>query len=349
MESPDPLLGRLLGGRYRLVRFIARGGMGEVFEATDERGNGPPVAIKLLRHELSADEEWCARFKREADIASAIHSPYVAHVLHVGKTNTGRRWIAFEYLEGESLGAQVARSGPVPFTDLAWMVDHALAALEAAHRIGVVHRDIKPGNLFLVARETPPRLCVLDFGVAKRARPSKASSGLTRADATLGTPLYMSPEQLVDPREVDARTDLYGLGLVVFHALTGQAPFRHRDPGALFTGKWRGDVPRLAMATRVSWSEELEGWLAQMVAPDRDERLASARAARNAWQQATDAMRDHVPVPVAFASFHEDTDVAPLPALDTPVDEEMGEKAADWELTSTKPPSPPRRGAKGRR
>jgi serine/threonine-protein kinase len=294
--------GDVIAGRYRLVRHIARGGMGDVFEAFPVAGEMKRVALKVVRAEHAADPEWRARFKREVAIAADIRSPHVPRLLEAGKTQGGCRWVAIEYLEGETLAARLDRERVVPFADLAWMVDHALIGLEAAHRLGIVHRDVKPSNLFL--GRPGPKLYVLDFGVARRI--AAATSGLTSVDDTIGTPSYMSPEQLVNPTAVDARSDLFSVGVVAYHALTGKLPFRS---GA--TKRTR--PPLLAHETGQTWAEDCDLWFQHMMARRPGDRFDSASAARVVWTRAVDAVRLDPPRPLAERYIHEDTDLAPLP------------------------------------
>ncbi|MBV9946773.1 MAG: serine/threonine protein kinase [Myxococcales bacterium] len=289
-QSKSPL-GTVLRNRYRVARLLAEGGMGAVYEAMDER-TGERVAVKLLHPGLEDDGEWCERFRREAEVGRAIVSPHVARLLEAGKNREGRRWIAFELLDGETLEERLRRAGKLPFSDVTWVIEHALLGLGAAHRLGVVHRDVKPANLLL--ERARPWLRVLDFGVAKRLVPSGAS--LTSTDRTLGTPSYMSPEQFEDPRDVDARTDLYSVGLVAYRALTGRFPFQHPDVAAMHDAKRRGGVASLAGASGVTWPDALEGWVQHMVAPRRDDRFSSAQAARRAWERACASMAEHTPL-----------------------------------------------------
>ncbi len=285
-------LGAVLRKRYRLAR--------------DEHA-GERVAIKLLHASLGDDTEWCERFRREAEVGKEIVSRHVARLLEAGKNREGRYWIAFEFLEGESLDERLRGGGRLPFVDVSWTIEHALLGLGAAHRLGVVHRDIKPANLFI--ERARPWLRVLDFGLAKRMVGESASSGLTSVDRTLGTPSYMSPEQFVNPRDVDARTDLYSTGLVAYRALTGRLPFQHHDIGAMQEAKRTRGVASLACATGVSWPDPLEGWMQHMVAPRPGDRFTNAEAALRAWERACEAMASHTPVNVEAAQ--DDTELDP--------------------------------------
>jgi serine/threonine protein kinase len=307
-SAPSLSSGTVLGQRYRLERFLARGGMGEVYEAVDERSPGERVAIKVLHLEFARDAEWCGRFRREAEVATAIVSPYVARLWRAGKNREGRRWMAFELLVGESLDACLKREGRLPFAEVAWMLEHALRGLHAAHSAGVIHRDIKPGNLFV--ERDPRTLRVLDFGIAKRIRIGTASSGLTGAETTLGTPSYMSPEQLVNPGAIDARADLYSVGLVAYRALAGRLPFDARNLGAIVEAKHAGDLPSLTRVSGVTWPDAVEGWLRTATATRAEDRFATAEAARSAWSRARDAMNDYRSTAVPEGSGHEDTEPA---------------------------------------
>lgn len=296
--SPKRAIGlEVGGGRYRLERFLAEGGMGEVYQGV-ERSTGIPVAIKLLKAIHSADHEWCTRFQREATVAVAIDSEHVAKVLGVGKTRDQRRWIAFELLRGESLEQRLSREPRQPLTNVTWLVEHMLRGLAAAHAAGVIHRDIKPGNLFV--EEHQQRLKILDFGIAKRLPTDRAvSSALTSFKTLLGTPSYMSPEQFIDPAHVDARTDLYSVGLVVFRMLTGRLPFVHRDPLQVLALKQTERLPSLTSATGFRWAKELDAWLGQMVTWEPEARFGSATAALNAWLVAREAARKCPTEPVS--------------------------------------------------
>jgi serine/threonine-protein kinase len=309
-ESGDSLVNVLLADRYKLLRLVARGGMGEVYEAHDEK-RGRRVAIKLLSRDLDDDPEWCERFDREAKVAAEIASPYVARVLRAGRTRShgGRRWIAFQFLDGESLETQLERSTRLPFAEVDWMMEHLLTALEHMHDADIVHRDIKPSNL-MVVRAAVPKLVVLDFGVAKRVVAGRHSSGLTALDSVLGTPAYMSPEQFLSSKTVNASTDLFSAGAVAYRALTGRVPFQHRTLSGMFDAKQRGLLPSLASASGVTWPEAPQAWLAAMVAPRPEDRFDSAQASRRAWRTVREAMKKHVQVAVGDEGKHADTDLA---------------------------------------
>ena len=220
-EIPAP--GELVAGKYRVTRVLGRGGMGCVVAAQHELLN-QQVAIKFLLPHAAADEQFIGRFLREAQTAATLRSEHVVRVLDVGTTPSGAPYMVMEYLDGMDLGARVDREGPLPISDAVDYILQACEALAEAHATGLVHRDIKPPNLFLARRsDGSPLVKVLDFGIAKA--PSAASIKLTSTGMTMGSPCYMSPEQIRDFRAVDARSDVWSLGATLHELLTGSPPF----------------------------------------------------------------------------------------------------------------------------
>ncbi|SKC35377.1 Stk1 family PASTA domain-containing Ser/Thr kinase [Okibacterium fritillariae] len=217
---------RVLAGRYLVGDLIGHGGMAEVFRGTDTR-LGRTVAIKILRSELATDPAFRTRFRQEAQAASRMAHPTIVRVYDAGEETTtaadGRTvrepFIVMEYVEGRTLKAMIAE-GPIEQTEAVRISEGILTALEYSHRAGVVHRDIKPGNIMI----TPDgRVKVMDFGIARAV--SDSSTTVAQTTAILGTAAYFSPEQ-AKGETVDARTDLYSTGVVLFEMLTGRAPFR---------------------------------------------------------------------------------------------------------------------------
>ncbi|WP_437476203.1 serine/threonine-protein kinase [Sorangium sp. So ce1014] len=221
--------GTTLNGRYTLGRLIGKGGMGAVYEADDvalERR----VAVKILSPELAHGRSALGRFEREARAASAIRTEHIVRVLDAGvDQETGSPFLVMELLRGEDLAQLLDRLGPLPPRLALRIVAQACVGLQKAHEAGVLHRDIKPANLFLARGEEGGGLVVklLDFGVAK-IRPShdprRETTGLTRSGYTLGTPRYMSPEQARAIKDIDHRTDVWSIGVVLYRALAGRTP-----------------------------------------------------------------------------------------------------------------------------
>jgi serine/threonine-protein kinase len=219
--------GDLIADKYRVDRILGVGGMGVVVAAYHLRLD-EVVAIKLLLPEALADADAMRRFEREARAAVKIKSEHASRIIDVGTLDGGAPFIVMEYLEGEDLADRIARVGPIPVKDAITLILQACEAIAEAHAIGIVHRDLKPANLFCAqGADGRPSIKVLDFGISKLTRASALGSGLgmTKTRAVMGSPFYMSPEQMESPRTVDARTDIWSLGVVLYQLLTGEVPF----------------------------------------------------------------------------------------------------------------------------
>ncbi|HSY25098.1 MAG TPA: serine/threonine-protein kinase [Polyangiaceae bacterium] len=218
--------GDLLAGKYRVERVIGSGGMGIVVAARHEQ-LGQLVAIKLVRDEALDQGDTVERFLREARAAVQLRSEHVAKVLDVGKLESGAPYMVMEFLDGNDLGHVLSENGPMALDVAVLFMLQACEAVSEAHAAGIVHRDLKPQNLFLTRTLSgSPRLKVLDFGVSKTTGLTQDGKGaLTRTRAMLGSPLYMAPEQMRSSRDVDARVDVWALGVVLFELLTRRWPF----------------------------------------------------------------------------------------------------------------------------
>jgi serine/threonine protein kinase len=206
---------------------IGRGGMGVVYGAQQPR-IGKRVAIKVLAPAYCGDPATVARFEQEGRLVNAIGHPGIVDVFQFGELPDGRSYFVMEWLDGESLGARLER-GPLPAGEAIEILDLVCDALEAAHDTGVIHRDLKPDNIFLVASRGGERVKLLDFGLAKLAgRGDPGAVHATKSGILVGTPAYMSPEQARAREDIDHRTDIYALGCVAYRMLTGKPPF-HAD------------------------------------------------------------------------------------------------------------------------
>lgn len=256
-----------LAGRYRLEHVVGRGAMGEVYAARVEPG-GEHAAVKLLRLGGLEESELVHRFLREGDIALRVHAPNLVRVLEVGRTEEGAPFLAMELLEGTDLGALLRERVALPLDEVVTLVEDACRGLSALHEAGVVHRDLKPQNLFLSVR--PPCWKILDYGVSKL----RDGSGTLTEGQLVGTPTYMAPEQ-AQGRAVDPRADLFALGAVAYRALTGRRPFSGPDtPQILYQVVFGAPVRPRDLAPELPRDVELA--LAVALAKDPEDRFASA-------------------------------------------------------------------------
>ena len=222
---------RVVAGRYRLGRLLGEGGMGAVYEA-EHVGLGATVAVKLLTDRFVDDPDAVERFRREARAAAAVRHPNVVNVTDTGTDEEGAPFLVMELLEGESLNSVLKRRRRLPPEVAVAIACEVLAGLGAAHARGIVHRDLKPGNVFLaVDPDGVQRVKLLDFGISKFLG---AASELTSEGAIIGTPHYMPPEQIRGRRDLDARVDLYAVGVLLYRMLSGRLPFEGASPQQLY-------------------------------------------------------------------------------------------------------------------
>ncbi len=251
MQDPLAPLREALQGRYAFERELGRGGMATVYLAQDLR-HDRPVALKVLHPELAAslgDD----RFQREIKLAARLQHPHILTVYDSGES-TGRFWFTMPYVEGESLRDRLRRERQLPLEDALRIAQQAAQALQYAHDHGVVHRDIKPENLLLTR---DGNTLVADFGIARALSSGAAESRLTETGLAVGTPAYMSPEQAAGDRGVDARTDVYSLGAVLYEMLAGEPPYTGATTQALIVKRLTEPAPSVR-AVRSSVPESVD-------------------------------------------------------------------------------------------
>jgi len=253
-KTDDSLLGQTLAGKYRIDNRLSEGGMGTVYRGTHVLMD-KTVAVKVLRPSLAADEKIVARFSREARAASRISHPHALSVTDFGEAENGVVFLVMEYLDGKTLKEIIREDGPMPLPRIVEILRQVGGALDAAHHEGVVHRDLKSDNIMLLSSSGTDYAKVLDFGIAKIKEADGAyDPGLTAPDLVIGTPQYMSPEQCSQSPDIDARSDIYSLGVILYELLVGHVPFTGESPTAIMLKHLqepapsvldeRSDVPR---------------------------------------------------------------------------------------------------------
>ncbi len=273
------LPGDLVAGRLRIVREIARGGMGVLFEAIDT-SLGRRVAVKVMLGDVAHEAAMRERLLREARAAARLTSPHVTQVLEVGTLPEGAPFVVLELLEGETVDAVLVRQGLLPLgTALAWFLE-ALDAVVEAHDAGLVHRDLKPGNLFVAKTSAGTTIKVLDFGLVRDVSDAGAPS-LTQTGESLGTPAYMAPEQIASARSADRRADVWALGVTLYEMLTGRLPFEATSLPSLFRQITAG-APTPIATWRADVGDELAGVIRRCLERAPEARWQDARALRDA-------------------------------------------------------------------
>jgi len=263
------LLQAALGSQYTIERELGRGGMATVFLALDMKHNRP-VALKVLHPELAASLG-TERFRREIELAARLQHPHILSVLDSGET-AGHLWFTMPYVEGESLRDRLAREHQLPIPEALRIASETAEALDYAHRHGVVHRDIKPENILLSGRHA----LVADFGIARAlAQDAKPGNTLTDTGLSLGTPAYMSPEQASGQRDLDARTDIYSLGVVLYEMLAGEPPFTGPNAQVVIARRFT-EQPRPLRVVRETVPEAVERAVQTALAKVPADRFATA-------------------------------------------------------------------------
>ena len=263
---------RLLQERYLVLRLLGEGGMGAVYLA-QHNVIGKKVAVKFLHAEFAENKEVVKRFYREAQAAAAISHKNIIDIFDVGISEEGEPFLVMEYLEGESLSSMLERSGPISLPAACAVLEPVLQALGAAHNAGIIHRDLKPDNIFIVQNpDSAPEIKLIDFGISKIK--SADISGLTGTGMFLGTPAYTSPEQIRGAKDIDCRTDLYSVGVILYQMLTGDLPFKGEHTNALLVSVLENEP----IPPRDAYSEfpiEAESIVARLLCKNSVERPSS--------------------------------------------------------------------------
>ncbi|MGZ8471299.1 MAG: protein kinase domain-containing protein, partial [Gemmatirosa sp.] len=328
-EVTADLIGSVVADRYLVTDLLGEGGMGKVYLARHVR-LPQQAAIKVLRHNMLKDAAAVARFTREAASASRIDHDRVARVYDFGETDDGTVYLAMEFVPGRTLKKLLLDTGPLEPRRAALLVRQIAEGMDAAHRLGIVHRDLKPDNVIIVEdADGSERAKVVDFGIAKALGADEPGAGLTQAGYVVGTPEFMSPEQLLGG-QVDARSDVYALAIIAYQCLTGGFPFDTTTPERVMTARLTEAPRTLAYAQpAMGWPEEVQAVLDAGLARDVEGRPASAgtfaralSAAIEHWRPASPGVRPLV-TPALGAPVIEappaSAPVPPAPAASKPV------------------------------
>jgi serine/threonine-protein kinase len=322
-------IGQVISGKYRLLRLIGSGGMGSVYEAHHEV-LGARVAIKVLHEDLANRPELVDRFLREARVLAQLSNPHVVRVLDIALAEPGRgAYIVMELLNGEPLSSILERVQRLPLPVAVDYTIQVLEALAAAHALGVVHRDLKPENVFLTREGERTVLKVIDFGIAKAGSLGGAQANLTVSGALMGTPEYMAPEQAHSADRVDARSDIYAVGVMLYEMLAGARPVDGDNPAVVALKVERGEIePLIRRMPEVP--RDLAGLVHRAMAPRPELRFTSAAEMRGALEAVMAGQR----APVPTGGF------APTPAPEPPrgTGTMFGAPAGDISSTARLPP-----------
>jgi hypothetical protein len=291
-------LGAIVGEKYRIDGFLGEGGMGVVLSAT-HLALGSPVAIKIVRDDLAANEAIVSRLIFEARAAASMRSAHVVRVLDVARLPTGAPYIVMEQLQGWDLATALAKRGVFALGEAIGCVLQACDGLAEAHQMGIVHRDLKPENLFLATTPEGVVLKILDFGISKDTTSrSGPRATLTKGGSAVGSPLYMAPEQMRASPDLDARADIWSLGTILFELLSGRCPFEADSPASLCSKVMVEEAPSL-LGLRDEVPEQLDAIVRKCLQKEPRERfqsvteLAQALRAFVDEQQRSHAEREH--------------------------------------------------------
>ncbi|HYP88281.1 MAG TPA: protein kinase [Polyangiaceae bacterium] len=270
--------GTLLAGKFRIIQRLGEGGMGSVYEIEHEITKHRR-ALKMLHSQMAALPSIVERFLREASAAGRVGNPHIAETFDAGRLDTGEPYLVMELLRGEPLSSRIAR-GRLLVHEVVDLIGQAAVGVAAAHAAGIVHRDLKPDNLFVVDIDGRPFIKILDFGISKFDQATTGGMALTKEGAAMGTPYYMSPEQIRGLSNLDARADVYALGVILYECLSGKRPFESDVLTHLAILIHAGEcepIERLRQDLPPGFAELVR----QAMASDRDKRIATAAELRS--------------------------------------------------------------------
>jgi len=274
--TPDPLLGRVINDKFKVLSFIARGGMGKVYRA-EQMPLGRVCALKVLNANYTGehDPEFHKRFFLEASMTSKLRHPSTVTIFDYGQTTDGIYYMAMEYLEGYTLHRAIRQFGHLPEERSAHIARQICRSLREAHLLGVVHRDLKPANVYLLEHgDEPDFVKVLDFGLVKEVARTDGEE-LTKAGLFMGSPKYMAPEQ-ISGAPIDARTDIYALGVIMYEMVTGKVPFDHPKSLDILMAKMKEEIPPIhTMNPAARVSPAMEEAILRSMAKDPNDRFRS--------------------------------------------------------------------------
>jgi eukaryotic-like serine/threonine-protein kinase len=275
LDRASSLSNQILDARYQVMKKLGEGGMSYVYLAK-EISSGETVAIKVLSPRLASDKSSVERLRREAGLAMRLDHPNVCRILRLGESEDGLIYLVMPFLKGELLSDREVRGGPMDMTLGVTLLKQMCAGLHHAHELQIIHRDLKPENVMLVPDDDGgvERAVVMDFGLAKERRADPAIAKLTATGIILGTPEFMSPEQ-IRGKPLDARSDIYALGIVAFEMFTGKLPFQGRNAQEMMIARLRSQ-PIAIRTLRADVPDAVEKALTRALQTNPDDRFSSA-------------------------------------------------------------------------